>query len=219
MSKISVSREMFIDAFEKAWAELYGDPERREQLERDYDCSSKGQKKRWTAALCGKGTTHLGAVSLVARAFGRMHIGLELLFDHERHKVDAFGRVLPRGTKSHKSHVDGVNVVMVEVENETNRSHEEFWKLTQSRCLLKVLITYGVGSRAFENARKRMQTIYLDCVGVLGKDDPAAYLLVGGCRGRDDRTIEWHYFGMSDAGRLDKEIVSARGGQRPSANS
>lgn len=198
MSKVTVSREQFVEAFLKAWEEVYqGD--RKVTLNRLYDSSTE-----WTDVMCGEAPRALAGQSLIHRAFDKLDIGMKVDFDRERNKVDAFGRVFPG---EHHDHTDGVNVIMVEVENSTATSHLEFWKLVQSRCPLKVLVTYELGNaRVLRAARDEMGHIYLRHRSVLGTDDAEAYLLVVGTRDEGSPDIRWEFFGMGADGSPSEPI-------------
>ncbi len=199
MSKVTVTREQFIEAFKRAWDEINRGPTKG-LLESLYD-----DKKPWTEIMCGRSPGAVGGRSLVQRTFDNLDFGMQLHFDPERSKVDAFGRVFPGG--QHRDHADGVNVVMLEVENETQKSYEEFWKLVQSRCPLKVLISYEASnSQYLKKAKTRMREIHARYCEVLGADDPRAYLLVVGTRDSGKPDIYWMYYGMAPDGNF-TEVV------------
>lgn len=203
MSKVDVSREQFRQAFLNAWGKVYSDENRKPDLEVIYRESWSG----WTEIMLGKAPHLLDDKCLIARAFDELSIivGKAIQFDPERHDVDAFGRVKENQGGDYE---EGVNVVMVEVENNTKRSYEEFWKLVHSRCTLKVLFTYLVPGREdeFHGALNEMQKICERATTVLGPDDKEDYLLVVGWRKDGKPEIHWRFLGLNADGRFTEAI-------------
>lgn len=205
MSRVFVSRGQFRQAFLAAWAEVYVGERRKKLLVHAY----REKPKRWTNIMFGQKPLLLCGKSLLARTvdeLNKLDIGGELDFDRERHKVDVFGRVKedPKG-----DHTGGINVVMIEVENDTKKSYEEFWKLVHSRCTLRVLITYRVPGKEedLRSALKSMQGIYNHATDVLASDEANAYLLIVGTRkAKDAQDILWEFYGLDSQGRFTEEI-------------
>lgn len=199
MIKVNVSREKFVEAFDKAWKEVYRD-DRKATLDRLYDSTTE-----WTDVMCGQAPRAMAGESLIRRTFGHLDVGkLKVDFDRERSKVDAFGRVIPG---EHHDHTDGVNLIMVEVENSTETSYFEFWKLVQSRCLLKVLVTYELdNARVLQGALEQMYQIYQRHRDVLGPDNTESYLLVVGTRDEGNPDIRWKFFGLTGDGHFTERI-------------
>jgi hypothetical protein len=200
MSRVKVTREQFREAFLAAWKNAYyAESDRRSALEVIYRDSWSG----WTEVMLGKRPQVLkGRRCLIWRAFEELSkiVGASIQTDLERQDVDAFGRVV---REPHNCHTDGANLVMVEVENDTKKSYEEFWKLVHSRCPLKVLVTYRAPTRPDELkvALDRMQAIYKHAKDVLGDDLREAYLLVVGTRAKEKSPeILWEFYGLNSDG-------------------
>ncbi len=199
----AVTAREFAEAFESAWKRAYEG--RRSEIEEAYN-----NRRLWTELMCGsESPLSPDRVPLIKAAMESLqHFGKSILFDRERHKVDAFGRVLI-GAK-HTNYTDCVNVVMVEVENDVERAEEEMWKLLHSRCPLKILVTYDYNDRKIrEHKVATFAQMYRGMEPFLGVD-PAEYLLIIGGRVDDSRGAEivWRYWEMK-AGRMQPLELSA----------
>lgn len=184
-----ITKKHFRRAFEDAWNELYGlFPV---QLDKAYAAASP---RTWTEFMFGREPKAIGGRSLLERAIERLSAErITFEFDRERHGVDVFGRIHV-GPKN-IGHAGYLNVVMIEIENDTRKSYEEFWKLLHARCPLRVLITYELrDAAAHELAFRTYEQMYQAARKYLGTDDPDAYLVVVGSRSGTPPRIRWRFY-------------------------
>ena len=185
MKSSAPSKSDFLRAFNEAWEEAYS--RLRPSIDGIYE-----KRTEWNKLMFGAKPAALENRSLLARTLERLKVDDKpVLFDPERHKVDVFGRIFIE--ESRREHAGYINVVMIEVENDTEHSYEEFWKLLHSRCPLRVLITYEhEKSHVHTEALARYARMYKAAVQYLGEDNPDAYLVIIGTRSAaPERKIEW----------------------------
>ncbi len=192
------TKEEFVSAFLEVWKSVLA--KREGELVAAYN-----NRRLWTELMCGeRSSLSPSGRSILQMTLEQLRVnGQQIEFDRERHKVDAYGRV--RVGSDRGDFTDCMNAVMVEVENDVESSHEEFWKLLHSRCQLKILITYDYNSKKIEeDARSKFESMYREATPILGPD-PASYLLVIG--GRKDRSptgpIEWRFWDLKESGRFE----------------
>lgn len=200
----AVTARQFVEAFQAAWDSAYAS--KRAEIKDIYN-----KRRLWTELICGSAAA-LGPSSkpIVQCALESLtHGGKTVEYDRERHKVDAFGRVAICDPA--KWYIDYVNVVMVEVENDVERSEEEFWKLLHARCPLKVLITYDYNDPDTRlRVPRSFEKMYLAAEQYLGPD-PGKYVLIMGGRDRDlsDADIVWRYWTL-EAGNFERFELTIR---------
>ena len=204
MTSRLLDKDRFIRAFLKAWNDVY--PTARARIDKAYESD-----KKWTDVMLGEALETLGGKSLLARTIE----ALDLLpcgrveFDPERHKVDVFGRVRLKTRRA--PHAGYLNVLMIEVENNTADAYQEFWKLLQSRCALRVLITYELTRP--EVHRKALETcaeMYRDADQYI-KDDPDAYLVLMGTRSAEfPKSIQWKFYELRNDNFCEYDVARSR---------
>lgn len=162
----TISPQQFAEAFDVAWVSQYSG--RRAEIEALWTSWSK---RPWTEFMCRSSAEAAGPLCLVEMTFA--NLGIQgACFDPQRHTVDAFLRAPRNPLAPSRRHTDWLNVVMVEVENEPELAHEEFWKLLHSRVPLKVLITYDLKPETATTIRllETYAEMYRDAARILGPD-------------------------------------------------
>lgn len=208
-----ITAEQFACAFSRAWHEAWS-------LAREDILDWYVNDATWTSFMSRglAGAPEGGFLRNVCLELQQVTGISRLRVDRERHKVDAFFRVV---TGDDENYLKDTYLVMVELENNRDTVVEEMWKLIHWRVPLKVLIFYDFSYDERFKKSKCATWLMERCIPKLEEmlerrtrpDCDRDYVLVVGSReameDEQSEQIRWRFFRLIPNGRLAQFSISS----------